>query len=239
MTLISKWSDLSFFKSGEWQVIQERLHDQKGSYAPPRHLLFRGLYRVPPRKVRVLVLGQDPYPTEGDADGVAFSVRNARWPDLPPTLKNIFQEYQDDLGYPPPYSGDLTPWCDQGVLLWNAYPSCALGRPGSHHWPEWDLLTAEILNETCDRSMVYALLGNAAGRWANYIERLHVRPIQWDESVFPPLARPADIRPHSIIQSSHPSPLGARRGFIGSRLFSHINAELEILGQTPINWRLP
>ena len=205
------WNWLAYWQCGEWQVIKERLQDET-HYNPARTDLFASLRAVHPDACRVAILGQDPYPTRDHCTGIAFSCPS-RVKRLPPTLVNIFREYQDDLGYPAPKNGDLTKWCEQGVLLWNVYPSCGTGRPGSHHWEEWTWLTKEIV-EKLDGQVVFVLLGGHARDYKRYI-----------------LVSPT-------IETSHPSPLGAKYGFVGSRIFSRTNDFLIKLGREPIDWRL-
>lgn len=231
-----KWSDLAYWRSGEYQVVQERLKDYEKAqlaYCPSRDLLFDSLCRVPYEKVRVMVLGQDPYPTPSDACGVAFSVRDGRPSEsLPPTLKNIFKVYQEDLHYPEPKSGDLTPWCGQGVLLWNVYPTCSAGKPGSHHWPEWALLTTEIVEKlNAKGNVVFVLLGRVAQQFGHLIT-CRIPP---SGDVVPDVP----VVQNSVVETSHPSPLGFRYGFLTSRVFSTVNNELRKLGQLPVNWKLP
>lgn len=212
---INGWNKLAYWQSGEWQVIEERLDElstQKGQYCPARGKLFAALRAVHPDACRVAIVGQDPYPNLEHACGIAFSVP----PEvikLPPTLVNILKEYQADLAYPAPKNGDLRKWCEQGVLLWNAYPSCAVGRPGSHRWPEWELLTQQIM-ERLDGQAVFCFLGRDAQRLSRFVQ-----------------ASPT-------FKTSHPSPLGCHYGFIGSHLFSNINQLLVNFGKEPINWRL-
>lgn len=204
------WGSLAYWQSGEWQLTKERLHDED-EYNPPSNLLFASLRAVHPDACRVAICGQDPYPNRDCCTGIAFDVPRIIT-KLPPTLVNIFREYQSDLGYPAPKNGDLTSWCNQGVLLWNVYPTCATGRPGSHHWEEWTYLTLEIV-EKLDVSgkTVFCFLGGAAAQYAKYVRR------------------------SPCIVTSHPSPLGARHGFLGSRIFTRINSYLD----HPIDWRLP
>lgn len=230
-----KWSELAYWRSGEWQVVMERLKDEKArktGYVPARRVLFRSLDLVPFGEVRCVVVGQDPYPNPDHATGVAFSVP----PDItryPPTLVNIFQEYQDDLKYPAPKNGDLTPWCEQGVLLWNAYPTTMTGFPAKHHWCEWELLTNEILHtlSTLRPGLAYVFLGRVAGKFRDAITRGGTS--SGDHSDHDP------AHSNFILETSHPSPLGAKHGFLGSRLFSKVNSGLVQLGQSEINWRLP
>lgn len=203
------WASLAYWRSDAWKTVKEKLRDET-QYNPSATQLFAALRAVHPDACRVAVLGQDPYPTSDHCTGVAFATPAAVDP-LPPTLKNIFREYQSDLGYPAPKNGDLTKWCNQGVLLWNVYPSCVTGHPGSHHWPEWTDLTKEIVEKLDARgTVVFALLGSCARSYNRYITR------------------------SPYIETTHPSPLSASRGFLGSRLFSRINSELI----QPIDWRL-
>jgi uracil-DNA glycosylase len=210
-----KWNSLDYWKSGEWQVVMERLHDLRKhglSHCPERRDLFNALKATPFEAVRVAIIGQDPYPNPDDATGIAFSVREDRKP-YPASLGNIFTEYHSDLGYPYPTSGSLTPWCEQGVLLWNAYPSCEKGKPGSHHWDEWIPLTQEIVEKLDGREnhVVFVFLGRAAASFSKYVNS------------------------NVVITTSHPSTLSANKGFIGSKIFTRINS---YLGNNPINWRL-
>jgi uracil-DNA glycosylase len=206
---IGKWNSLAYWRSGEWQVVRERLKNET-QYNPQRADLFASLRLVHPESCRVMVMGQDPYPSREHCTGVAFSTSG----EITPSLKNIFREYSDDLGYPPPKSGDLTRWCEQGVLLWNVYPSCLTGFPGSHHWEEWTYLTKEIVEKLDDGQVVFVTLGRVAHSFARFLT----------SSI--------------VISTSHPSPLGAKYGFLGSKIFSRVNSSLERLGKEPIDWRL-
>lgn len=214
-----KWDDLDFWRSPEWQTIQDRLDDfdlQGPKYNPARENLFAALDCVPLEQVKVLLLGQDPYPNSKHATGVAFSVPKSIT-DYPPTLLNIFKEYCEDLHYDWPPSGNLLKWCAQGVLLWNAVPTCKVNEPCSHKWMEWGVLTKEIVTELSKRSIVFVALGNVAKAYMTGVDGENL---------------------NRIIRSSHPSPLGAKYGFLGSRLFSTINVRLRELGKSPIDWRL-
>jgi uracil-DNA glycosylase len=204
--------DLSYFNSGEWQVVNERLHDLELSstvYCPGRKRLFTSLSAVRGHP-RVVIFGQDPYPNIAHCTGIAFDVP-ITIKDFPPTLKNIFKEYQDDLHFDAPTTGSLLPWCRNGVLLWNVFPSCLMGKPGSHHWEEWTPLSKEILQLLDQKDVVMVFLGSVAREFSRYVNHA------------------------MVLETSHPSPLGARHGFLGSRLFSTINSMLD----KPIDWRLP
>ncbi len=216
------WDDLTYWKSGEWQVMEERLDEwdaRKIAYCPPdRELLFAALDEVPLEEVKVLVMGQDPYPDPKYATGVAFSIpENVK--EFPPTLDIIYKEYVNDLHHTYPTTGSLSVWCSEGVLLWNCLPTCFKGDSLSHNYPEWHQLSGELVEVLAGRGVVCCFLGGVA--------REHAK------------------RHHGtckIIETSHPSPRGNRFGkqpFVGSRIFSRINADLKSLGKSPINWRLP
>lgn len=224
---IKGW-DLDFFNSGEWQVCDERLQlleNQnrrigRDGYNPGRKGLFNALRSTPLEKVRVAIIGQDPYPSTVLATGLAFSVpAGVPSTQFPPTLQTFLKEYSTDLGYEHPSTGDLGKWCREGVLLWNAVPSCLPNRSLSQDWTEWSYLTREIIRRCSERGVVFALLGQVARRFTG------------------------DISPSNnyVITTSHPSPRGSlssKTPFIGSRLFSTINAKLVENGQEKINWCL-
>ncbi|MGZ4523199.1 MAG: uracil-DNA glycosylase [Mycobacteriaceae bacterium] len=184
-------------------------------YLPAGPLVLRA-FTQPFDQVRVLVVGQDPYPTPGHAVGLSFSVAPDVRP-VPRSLANIFREYTDDLGLPTPSSGDLTPWTEQGVLLLNRVLTVQAGEPGSHRGKGWEAVTEQAIRALADRSepLVAVLWGRDA---ATLTELLGDVP---------------------IISSAHPSPMSAARGFFGSRPFSRVNAELDDLGAEPVDWRLP
>ena len=212
------WDELDYWKSGEWQVVQEKLDglDKQGRlYLPQRQHIFRALDATPMASVRVAIIGQDPYPSLRHATGIAFSIPKGE-SDYPPTLRNIYSEYCSDLHYPYPSSGSLEKWVKQGVLLWNAIPTCNVGESASHHWDEWTFLTKEIVErlDQQDTPVVFILLGNYARNYSRY------------------------IRESDVIEASHPSPLGAKWSFFGSRIFSTANGKLVEAGVEPINWRL-
>jgi uracil-DNA glycosylase len=182
---------------------------------PPRQDLLRA-FDLPPDRVKVLVLGQDPYPTPGHANGLAFSVS----PDvsgLPRSLRNIFTEYCADTGHSEPLNGDLSRWSEQGVLLLNRVLSVRSGQSGSHRNQGWEEITAMVVEGLAARPtpMVSILWGQEAARVKPLLARL-----PW-------------------IESAHPSPLSASRGFFGSRPFTRANAALIEHGLEPIDWRLP
>lgn len=210
------WQHLTFWKSGECQAFLERLDDLKGRYTPARRDLWRALSSVPFGNVRVCIVGQDPYPSPKYATGLAFSIPKAE-KTFPLTLQQIFKEYEDDLHYPTPKSGDLSPWTDQGVLLWNAIPVCPEARPlSAYDWPEWRLLTEELIKQLGERGIVFCFLGGVAREFTKEV----------------------NLERSKVIETSHPSPRGsinAKTPFQGSRIFTRING---LLGNNPINWRL-
>ena len=166
--------------------------------------------------VRVLVVGQDPYPTPGHAIGLAFAVGGHVSP-LPRSLRNIMTELRDDVGVPVPTSGDLTPWTSQGVLLLNRVLTVASGAAGSHRRLGWEEVTAQAIAALAARPapLVAVLWGNDARTLAGALSA------------------------HPVIESAHPSPLSARRGFFGSAPFTRVNDALVALGEEPVDWRLP
>jgi len=147
--MIYPWK-LDYWQSGEWQVCNERLKDMEKTgvtYNPARAQLFAALRATSDRDVRVVIIGQDPYPDGRFATGFAFSIPETfTRENFPPTLNVIFKEYVSDLGYSFPHTGDLSRWTAQGVLLWNAIPTCQSGRSLSHDWEEYSFLTKEIIN---------------------------------------------------------------------------------------------
>lgn len=167
--------------------------------------------------VRVLIVGQDPYPTPGHAIGLSFSVAPDVRP-IPRSLANIYREYSDDLGHPTPSTGDLTPWAEQGVLLLNRCLTVAPGASASHRGKGWETVTEQAIRALVERDgapLVAILWGRDA---RNLVPLLQDVP---------------------CIESAHPSPMSAAGGFFGSRPFSRANALLEELGGDPVDWKLP
>jgi uracil-DNA glycosylase len=178
---------------------------------------FAAFNDTPFDKVKVVILGQDPYHGPGQAHGLSFSVRPGV--DIPPSLHNIYKELQNDLGIPPAEHGFLESWAKQGVLLLNATLSVEAGRAGSHQNKGWEQFTDAVI-EHLNRErehLVFVLWGSYAQKKGAHIDR----------------------RKHLVLSSPHPSPLSAHRGFFGSKPFSKINKYLQAHGQTPIHWRLP
>lgn len=217
------WGELDFFKSGEWQVIEERLEDLRvlGRVVnPEKKNIFAALKATPFEKVKVVMLGQDPYPSHRHATGLAFSVTTK---DIPPTLQTIFKEYCTDLKYPVPKTGDLTKWAEEGVLLWNVIPTCEYGKSLAHKdWIEYDYLNSEILRHlSTETSAVFVALGSVA-------QKVMERFVDYGDSIKLHVSHPS---PRGILTSKHP--------FIGSKIFSTINAKLGDCGLPPVDWKLP
>ncbi|UPK74546.1 uracil-DNA glycosylase [Nocardioidaceae bacterium SCSIO 66511] len=193
------------------------LRDEIGAgrtYLPAGDDILRA-FREPMADVRVLIVGQDPYPTPGHPIGLCFSVAPDVRP-VPASLQNIYAELEADLGLPRPESGDLTPWTKQGVLLLNRVLTVRPGKPASHRGKGWESVTEQAIRALVARDApLVALLW---GRDAQTLE-----PMLGDTTV---------------IKSPHPSPLSASRGFFGSRPFSRANSALEAAGATPVDWRL-
>jgi uracil-DNA glycosylase len=221
--MMHPWPELAWWDSGERQVVEEKIDDleRKGIVCnPASRSLYTALRTVSLRDCRVAILGQDPYPTSKYATGTAFSIpKEIPTKDFPPTLRIILGELHSDLHYDLPDHGDLHRWTSQGVLLWNAIPSCQSGKPLSNDWEEWAYLTREIVQKLSDKGVVFAFLGSVASRFDIGI----------------------DLTRNRVIRTSHPSPRGNKFGktpFSGSRPFSTINAKLQEMGQEPINWEL-
>lgn len=186
-------------------------------YLPAPENVLRA-FKQPFREVRVLIVGQDPYPTPGHAVGLSFSVAPDVRP-LPKSLVNIFRELVEDLGVLPPTSGDLTPWADAGVMLLNRSLTVTPGQPASHRGRGWEPVTDQAIRVLAKRASDQPLTAILWGRDAQSLKP-ELAPIPW-------------------VESAHPSPLSAHRGFFGSRPFSRVNRMLEEQGGTPVDWRLP
>lgn len=196
--------------------LREEKHRGKVIY-PPGAEIFAAFEHTPFDKVRVVILGQDPYHGPGQAHGLCFSVRPGVPP--PPSLQNIFKEIQRDLGVAPPGHGCLTPWADRGVLLLNAVLTVEQGNAASHQGKGWEGFTdaaIDALNRERE-GIVFMLWGAYAQRKGQLI----------------------DAQRHCVLKSVHPSPLSAHRGFIGCGHFSAANRYLTEHGQAPIDWTLP
>ena len=204
------------FKSPQIAQLKAFLVNERQQYTvyPPGRDMFNAFWLTPFDEVRVVLLGQDPYHGPGQAHGLCFSVRCGV--PLPPSLKNIFIELNQDCDIPLPAHGDLTRWAQQGVLLLNTVLSVRARHANSHRGHGWEQLTDRVIQELNRRreGLIFVLWGSAAGRKAHMI----------------------DGRRHHIFRAPHPSPLSAHRGFFGCRHFSKINACLQSMNSAPIDW---
>jgi len=184
---------------------------------PPGNQIFYALNRTPFNKVKVVILGQDPYHGGGQAHGLCFSVQPTV--AAPPSLLNIYKEMETDLGLVPPSHGCLSSWADQGVLMLNSVLTVEAHKAGSHRGRGWEKFTDRVIREleSHRENLVFILWGGYARKKGNFIDR----------------------KKHLVIESPHPSPLSSYRGFFGSRPFSLSNTYLEETGQAPIKWKLP
>jgi uracil-DNA glycosylase len=212
------WSGLAFFKDGSAAALAQQL-DQlvaEGRHVlPAPNDLFTALRLCPLDRVTTVILGQDPYPTPGDAHGLAFSVNKER--PIPRSLVNIFKELESDLALPRPSSGHLGHWAQQGVLLLNTCLTVEAGKAGCHRGMGWTVLTEQ---------MIRAVSASAVGR----VFLLWGADAQGKRALVAPH--------HHVIATAHPSPLSAYRGFLGSRPFSRTNEWLIGQGQAPVDWSL-
>jgi len=185
-------------------------------YLPAGDLVLRA-FKQPFDDVKVLIVGQDPYPTPGHPVGLSFSVAPTV-KRLPGSLVNIFREYSDDLGYPAPATGDLTPWAERGVLLLNRVLTVEPGKPASHRGKGWEEVTEQAIRALAarDKPLVAILWGRDARNTAEFLG--------------PRVPR---------IESAHPSPMSANSGFFGTRPFSRANQLLQRQNAEPIDWKLP
>ncbi|KAB3523300.1 uracil-DNA glycosylase [Corynebacterium sp. zg254] len=192
------------------QAVRRRTPEERT--LPASEKIMRA-FRNDPRDVRVVIVGQDPYPTPGDAMGLAFS-SNAT--SIPKSLRNIYKEYEDDLGLPAPQHGDISAWADRGVLLLNRVLTVEAGQAGAHRNLGWEAITEAAVRQVARNPHLVAIL------WGKAAQSL--APIIGEER---------------CICSPHPSPLSAYRGFFGSKPFSRANALLQEQGGEAIDWRLP
>ena len=194
-----------------WEKVKEEYQTTK--CFPPKNLIFRAIELTPFEEVKVVIIGQDPYHNDNQANGLCFSVSDKV--KAPPSLKNIFKELEDDLGIKKT-SNELEMWAKQGVLLLNATLTVRAHEANSHKDLGWEQFTDFIIKEISDKkeNVVFVLWGAFAQKKAGLI----------------------DASKHFIIQSAHPSPFSVHKGFFGSRPFSKINQFLEEKGKEPINW---
>lgn len=204
------------FEEPYFYEIKSFLIQDKRQYIvyPPSQLIFNAFNLTPFDKVKVVILGQDPYHNVGQAHGLAFSVPNGIMP--PPSLKNIFKELQSDIGMPIPTNGNLESWAREGVLLLNSCLTVRANNPASHQGIGWQRFTDAAINALSEKKehIVFLLWGN----YAIAKEKL------------------IDTRKHLVLKTVHPSPLSANRGFFGCRHFSQTNTYLSSNGISPIKW---
>lgn len=206
------------FKKPYYKRLYETVNNEYAHYKvfPPAGEIFKAFDLTPFKSVKVVIIGQDPYHGDGQAEGLCFSVKKGV--DIPPSLMNIYKEIHEDLGYPIPDNGSLTGWARQGVLLLNSVLTVRAHQPFSHEsigWQEFTDAAIKALDKE-DRPIVFMLWGRPAQKKA--------------EMLFNPN--------HLILKSAHPSPLSASRGFFGCRHFSKCNEFLISHGETPINWKI-
>lgn len=207
------------FETANYQQLHNFLVDEYGHQQvyPEMHHIFEAFNWTPFSKVKVVILGQDPYHGPGQAHGCSFSVLPGV--AVPPSLQNIYKELQADLGCLPVKHGYLRSWAEQGVLLLNSVLTVRAGQAYSHQGHGWEQLTDAAIVALSERPapVVFILWGRAARDKKRLI----------------------DLKRNFVVESAHPSPLSAYRGFFGSRPFSKTNQFLEMTGQAPINWQLP
>ncbi len=205
------------FSSLYFQNLKQFLVDEKEKYTvfPAGSMIFSAFNHTPFERVKVVIIGQDPYHGPGQANGLSFSVSNGV--SNPPSLKNIFKELNSDLGIPIPQSGNLEPWADQGILLLNATLTVRANTPGSHQKKGWEKFTDAVIKNISDNKQGVVFL-----LWGNYA--------QTKEALI-------DNKKHFILKAAHPSPL-ARGAFFGCKHFSKTNKLLEHQGIQPIDWRI-
>jgi uracil-DNA glycosylase len=207
------------FAKPYWPELQAFVSEERRHHAvyPPHDEVFAALHRTPYAEVKAVILGQDPYHGPGQAHGLCFSVRPGV--ALPPSLRNIFQELEADVGVRPPNHGCLDAWADQGVLLLNTTLTVRAHAAASHQKHGWETFTDEVIKavDAKDDRVVFILWGAAARKKKALIDRSR----------------------HAVIESAHPSPLSAHNGFFGSRPFSRTNEALEAAGREPIDWTIP
>lgn len=202
-----------------WPELQRFVAEERSRHTiyPPKEQVFAALHLTPYASVKVLILGQDPYHGAGQAHGLCFSVREGV--AVPPSLQNIYQELEADLGIASPNHGCLEAWAAQGVLLLNATLTVRARQAASHQGKGWETFTDAVIRSVNakEERVVFILWGASARR-----KRALVDPTR-----------------HVVIESAHPSPLSARNGFFGSRPFSRANQALVDAGREPVDWRIP
>lgn len=217
--MIYSWSQFIEEESKKpyFQELNSFLENERAEYQiyPSENDVFNAFTLTPIEKVKVVILGQDPYHGEGQAHGLAFSVKKGVKP--PPSLVNIYKEYESDLNLTPPSHGNLEAWAKEGVLLLNTVLTVRKDSPGSHQKQGWEIFTDRVIDLLSEKkNLVFILWGLPSQKKATRVNTAH----------------------HHLILSPHPSPLSSYRGFFGSRPFSRTNDYLKSNGIPPINWLL-
>lgn len=199
----------------ELQAFLDKEYAEQTIY-PARPDIGSAFLETPFDEVKIVILGQDPYHGEGQAHGMSFSVKPGV--RVPPSLRNMLKELADDLGCPVPVNGYLLKWAEQGVLLLNTVLTVRAGAANSHKGMGWERFTDEVIRRLSGREkpVIFVLWG---------------RPAQMKKKLI-------DTKKHTILEAPHPSPLSAHRGFFGSKPYSKVNAQLEVWGETPIDFCL-
>lgn len=215
LKVLAEEFDKPYMKSLKAYLLEEK---EKGATIYPKGAnIFNALNHTPFDKVKVVILGQDPYHGTGQAHGLSFSVQKGM--TVPPSLKNIYKELATDIpGFTIPAHGDLTQWADEGVLLLNATLTVRAHEAGSHQGKGWETFTDKIISELSEKrtGLVFLLWGRYAQNKSALI----------------------DGTKHTIIKAAHPSPFSAYNGFLGTGPFSKTNAKLIAQGESPINWQI-
>jgi len=221
---ITGWGALDFFRSGRAGKVASQVDarvQQGAQVLPPAADVFRALELTPPERVRVVILGQDPYPTPGDAHGLAFSMATDGR-RLPMSLRTVFEALREDTGLPAPVHGDLSRWARHGVLLLNTVLTVEAGQAHSHKGIGWEELALEVIDRlnAGDRPVVFMLWGNHAHAAGKGIDRSR----------------------HCVIETAHPSPLARGSGpchrFVAAQPFRQANGWLAAHGLEPVDWSL-
>lgn len=217
----NSWQDIlqPYFETDAYQQLRAFLKEeyQTQTIYPDMYHIYEALQQTPYEKVKVVIIGQDPYHGPNQAHGMSFSVQPQV--AIPPSLQNIYKELESDLGIPPAAHGNLTSWATQGVLLLNNVLTVRRNQAHSHKGKGWENFTQYVIERLNERTepIVFILWGKAAKEKAAFL----------------------DTRKHIMIASSHPSPYSADYGFFGSRPFSRTNTYLQQKGMEPINWLIP
>jgi uracil-DNA glycosylase len=208
--LPAKWVEFLDLPGDYFSGIEKIIAED--SINPSYENIFKA-FSINPKEVRVVIVGQDPYPKNEDAVGLAFSVSKNR-KNLPGSLRNIKKELESDVGIPFNSNGDLTPWVNQGVMLLNRILTTKSGESLSHKGIGWEDFTNRVISRLAEENVIFILWGRNAEALANLIPE------------------------SKVIKGVHPSPLSANRGFFGSKPFTQVNSKLQFLGQKSINWQI-